>query len=86
MVFVVPLNFEYWFITFLAGSTGVFLALMFVAIAGLSAMFRMPMSVTLSSFALFSAIMWFRFGDLLVLTIVLASLFVFWGLARLFKG
>jgi len=85
MAFNLPFDLEYWFITVFAGSTGIFLAIMFFAIAAILTFFRAPSSIMLASYAIFAAIMWFRFGDLLVLVIVLGGIFIFWSLARLFK-
>lgn len=87
MSFNAPLDLQYWLVSVFSGNIGIFIAVSFITIGLLASYFRMSNLITLISFGLFVSIMWVYIGgDLLVLVIVFAALFVFWALGRLIKS
>lgn len=90
MALVQPLNLEQLLVVNFAGTVEIFVFIMVIFIAFLAARFRMPNGIAMSMFALFIVFMTGtslqgEFTGLYVITTVLTSFFIFWGVSRYFK-
>ena len=90
MAFIEPLNLEQLLVVNFSGTVEIFVFLMVILISGLAARFRMSNGIALPIFALFIVFMFGtslsgEFTGLYVITVVLTSFFVFWGVSRYFK-
>ena len=85
MTIAQPLDLYNSLVTTLSGSLTIFLALALLAIAGLSAMFRMSGVITLVSFALFVVLLAAVTGNLFILVMIVTGLLVFWGISKIFR-
>jgi len=84
MAFIEPLNLYYWLVTTFSGNLTIFLALAFLVIAALSAMFRMPNIITFVGVGLFIIMLSTFVGNILILFLVVAGIVIFWQLAKMF--
>jgi hypothetical protein len=80
-----PFDLYYWMVTVLAGSMTMFLALAFLTIAGMTAMFRLPTMITALMFGLFIIMLSVYTGTFYLLVILIAALVIGWSVARLFR-
>jgi len=85
MVFVEPLDLQSIFINTLAGTTEIFTFLAFIVVAALAAFFKMPNTITLAMFALFSVLMAQYLGGVFMLVVLIVGLITFFIVARLVK-
>lgn len=86
MVYHSPFDLYYWFVTVFAGSMTMFMAIAFLFIAMMGAMFRMPALIVGISFALFVIMMATYFGvGLLIIVMVIAAFAIMWVLSRLIR-
>lgn len=85
MAIVMPLDLYTWLVTTFAGNISIFTAIAFLAIAGLSAMFRMPNAITFISFGLFVIMLSVYMQAVAIVVILVAGLAVGWALQRLWK-
>ena len=84
--FIEPLDLQCLFVNTLAGGLEIFIFLAFILIAGLAAYFKMPNSITLSMFGLFTVIMSVYVGfQLYVLAVFLVGITTFWGISKIIK-
>ena len=82
MAFTLPFDFYYWFVTILSGNIEVFIALALLIIAAMAAMFRMTAGVTLLMFMVFAVFMAAWIYGYFLLGLLLASLFIGWGILK----
>ena len=85
MVWIEPLNLEYWTINVLAGSVAIWTFLSFIFIAGLAGYFRMNNITFLMMIALFGVMMQRYLGGLYVFILLLTGLVVFYAIGRIAK-
>ena len=85
MAFHNPFDIQYWFVNVLAGDMTIFLAIAFLVIAALSAMFRMSSLVTGLMFMLFVIMLSVYTGSLVILVFIILGLIIGWSLTRLLK-
>lgn len=85
MAFALPFDLQYFLVTTFAGNFTIFLAIALLMIAGLTAYFRMPNSLTLVSFALFLTLLATYFRALFVLSIIIGGFVMYWLLSKLYK-
>lgn len=80
-----PFDLYYWFVNVFAGSMPIFLAIAFLFVASMSALFRMPTIITGIFFSLFIILLSAVTGNLYVLVILVIALVIGWSIARLFR-
>ena len=85
MVWHSPGDLQYWFLNVFAGDITIFLAIAFIFIAAMTAMFRMPTIITGLMFALFVIMLSVYTGSLAILVLVVLGLIIGWSLTRLLK-
>ena len=85
MAIVMPLDLYTWLVTTFAGNMAIFTALAFLAIATLSAMFRMPNAITFICFGLFVIMLSIYMQAVAILVLLVAGLAIGWALQRLWK-
>ena len=85
MAFHSPFDLYYWFVQTFAGNMTIFLAISFILIASMTAMFRMTGSIAGIMFGLFVILLAAYVGNIYLLIIVVAAIIVGWTLSRLFK-
>jgi hypothetical protein len=83
--FIEPLNLECILVNVFAGNIQIFTAIMFIAVVGLAARFRMPKSITLMMFVLFTIIFSDLFEAMYLLVVLSLGIFTFIGIGRLVK-
>lgn len=74
MTFVEPLDLQRILINNLAGSVEIFMFIAFIAIGAMTAMMRIPKSITLILFGLFTIILADYFPAIYLLTVVIAGM------------
>lgn len=80
-----PFDLYYWFVNVFAGSMSIFLAIIFIVIAAMAGMFRMPTLIVGIMFALFIIMEATVMGNLFTLVLFVIGLVIAWALARLIK-
>lgn len=87
MTWVEPLALQTLFMNLFAGSIEIFTFVSMIAIAFLSAKFRMPASVMMLIFGLYVLILntYLNFGGLYVLVILMAGLITFFSMKKLWE-
>lgn len=83
MVLHLPLDLYYWFVTVFAGNLTIFMALAFLALTGLSALFRLPNEALFISFALFVLMLSIYLEALAILVLLIAGLGIGWIIAKI---
>ena len=86
MTYIEPLDLKSILITHLAGSTNIFVFLSVIFIATLAGRFRMPNSIALIMFTLFSILLVQYTPGLYFLIICIGGMVVFYGIGKLIKG
>lgn len=85
MVFHQPFDLYYWFVNVFAGSLPMFLAIAFITIAVLSAMFRFSVLLVGLFFALFVVMLSVATGEIYILVLLIFALIIGWIVSRLFR-
>ena len=82
-----PLNLQYWLINTLSESVEIFVFLAFIAIAVLSAKFKMPNYIFMIMFVLFIVIVnhFLELGAIYILTILLVGMITFYALSKMWE-
>lgn len=80
-----PFDLYYWFVNVFAGNMTIFLAIAFIVIASMAAMFRMPAMIVGLFFSMFIIMLSVSTGNLVILVLVIIGLIIGWSLSRLMK-
>ena len=83
--FIEPLNLECMMVNLFSGNIAIFTAIMFIAVAGMAAKFKMPKGIALMMVALFVVLFSDLFLPIYLLTILIVGVFTFTGVSRLVK-
>ena len=85
MALIEPLNLQYWFVNVLSGSAFIFIGLMVILIAGLSAKFRMNTMLFGIILSLFAVMVSMIANWLMFLIIVVVGFVIFYTIGKLVK-
>jgi len=80
-----PLDLYTNLVTTFAGNITIFIAIAFLLIAGLSAMFRMTNIIVFISFGLFVIMLSAYMQSIALIVLIVAGLAIGWGLSKLWK-
>lgn len=80
-----PFDLYYWFVNVFAGSMTMFLAISFLIIAMMAAMFRMSVLVIGIVFTLFMILLAAVTGEMYILVIMVAGLIIGWSVSRIIR-
>ena len=83
MTFVEPLDLQRILINNLAGSVEIFMFIAFIAIGAMTAMMKIPRSITLALFGLFAVILADFFPAIYLLTVVIAGMIATNAMAKI---
>ena len=85
MVWHSPFQLDYWLVNVLAGDMTIFLALAFLTIGAISAMFRMPTIITGLMFGVFIVMLAAHTGNLIIIVLAVIGLIIGVIATRLIK-
>ena len=85
MAYIEPLDLKSILVTNLAGSTNIFIFLAIIVIAALAGRFRMPNSIALIMFVLFSVLLAAYIPGIYFLMICIGGMVIFYGIGKIIK-